>query len=62
LTTLFREGVGGFGDLAASKYSFEPSREYMSKCDLCFDIRKYLVLQVGVNSRELQPKGFYENG
>jgi hypothetical protein len=34
----------------------------MSKCDLCFDIRKYLVLQVGENSRELQPKGFYENG
>lgn len=62
LNTLFREGIGGFGNLAASKYGFQPSREYMSKCDLCFDIRKYLVLQVGVSSRELQPKGFYQNG
>jgi hypothetical protein len=34
----------------------------LARNDLCFDIRKYLVLQVGVNSRELQPKGFYENG
>ena len=61
LTTLFREGIGGFGDLAVSKYGFEPSREYISKCDLCSDIRKYLVLQVGVNSHELQPRGYYEN-
>ena len=34
----------------------------LTKNDLCFDIRKYLVLQVGVSSRELQPRGFYENG
>jgi organic radical activating enzyme len=61
LTTLFREGIGGFGDLAVSNYGFEPFREYLSKCDLCFEIRKYLVLQGGVSSRELQPKGFYEN-
>jgi hypothetical protein len=61
LNTLFHEGIGGFGDLAVSKYGFEASREYLSKCDLCFEIRKYLVLQVGVNSRELQPEGFYEN-
>ena len=62
LNPLFHEGINGFGDLAVRKYGFKPSREYLSKCDLCFDIRKYLVLQVGENSRELQPKGFYENG
>ena len=62
LTSLFREGIGGFADLAVRQYGFEPSREYLCKCDLCFDIRKYLVLQVEENSKELQPKGFYENG
>ncbi|MEJ2235235.1 MAG: hypothetical protein P8X67_15045, partial [Syntrophobacterales bacterium] len=61
LTTLFRKGIGGFGDLAVSKYGFEPSREYMSKCDLCFDIRHFLVMQVGVNTQELQPRGYYEH-
>ena len=62
LSTLFREGIAGFFELATNEYGYKPSGEYLFKCDLCFDIRKYLVLQVGVSSRELQPKGFYENG
>jgi hypothetical protein len=61
LTTLYQSGIEGFLHLAKNDYGFKPSREYLSKCDLCFDIRKYLVLQVGVSSRELQPEGFYEN-
>jgi hypothetical protein len=61
LSTLYHRGIEGFFDLAAGKYDFQPSRDYMSKCDLCFEIRRHLVLQVWVNSRELQPAGFYEN-
>jgi len=33
----------------------------MSKRDLCHDIRSYLVLKRKIDSRELQPKAFYED-
>ena len=61
LTILYQKGIGGFLDLAINEYGFKPLREYMSKCDLCFDIRHFLVMQVDVNSYELQPHGYYEN-
>jgi len=61
LCTLFQKGVGGLLDLVSNRYNFKPSQEYISKCHLCFDIRRYLVLEQGLNSRELQPKGFYED-
>jgi hypothetical protein len=61
LTTLYRKGITGFFDLATSQYGFQPSREYLSKCDLCLEIRSYLVLKRKIDSRELQPSGFYEN-
>ena len=61
LTTLYHNGIEGFLHLARSDYGFKPSREYLSKCDLCFDIRYYLTMEVGVDSKELQPRGYYEN-
>ena len=61
LATLYQGGIKGFLDLATNEYGFRPSREYLSKCDLCFDIRYYLAIQMGVNSKELQPRGYYEN-
>ena len=61
LTTLYRNGIAGLFDFVSSGYGFQPAGDYMSKCDLCFEIRRYLVLERMVNSRELQPKGFYEN-
>jgi hypothetical protein len=61
LSTLYLHGIGGFFDLATTKYDFQPSRDYMSKCDLCFEIRRYFVLEKKIDSKELQPKGFYEN-
>jgi hypothetical protein len=61
LATLYHFGIEGFLDLAKSDYDFKPSREYLSKCDLCFDIRYYITMEMGVNSKELQPRGYYEN-
>ena len=61
LTTLYQKGIGGFLDLAMSEYGFKPSRKYMSKCDLCFEIRYFLTMESGVDSKELQPRGYYEN-
>lgn len=36
----------------------EPERRYVSKCDLCLDLRRYLVTQG--DFEELAPRGFYE--
>jgi hypothetical protein len=61
LHMLFEKGITGLFDYVSSRYDFKPPDGYMSKCDLCFDIRRYLVLDRGIASRDLQPKGFYEN-
>ena len=61
LHILFEKGIRGLFEHASSRYAFEPSDSYMSKCDLCLDIRRCLVLDKGIGSRDLQPKGFYEN-
>jgi hypothetical protein len=61
LHTLFDSGVTGLCELVSNKYDFKPSGRYMSKCHFCLDIRRYLVLDRGLASRDLQPKGFYEN-
>jgi hypothetical protein len=61
LHILFEKGVAGLFECVSSRYNFKPSDGHMSKCDLCFDIRRYLVLDRGIASKDLQPKGFYEN-
>jgi len=61
LHSLFHNGIKGFYDLVTGEYGFEPSKGYITKCHLCFDLRRYLVVSRGMNSRELQPKGIYEN-
>jgi hypothetical protein len=61
LLILFDKGITGLFEYVSGKYDFKPSDGYMSKCDLCFDIRRYLVLERGIASRDLQPKGLYEN-
>ena len=62
ITSLYTTGVGGFCDYATRNFSFRAkSQNYGSKCELCFEIRKYLVLEKRINSKELQPIGHYEN-
>jgi len=61
LTRLHAEGVGGLFAWARDHHGFEPRRRgYLSKCDLCDDIRHHLVGPAGVESPELQPRGFYD--
>ena len=59
LDLLFHRGVTGLFDFVSSKYDFKPSGGYMSKCHLCLDLRRYLVLDTEIAARELQPKDFY---
>lgn len=61
LSTLYESGIYGLFKLAESDSGFAPSRRYLSKCDLCLDIRRYLVTEKGIESHELQPKQFYED-
>jgi hypothetical protein len=61
LHTLFYRGITGLFDLVSSEYGFKPSERYMSKCHLCFDLRRYLVLDQGMTHHELQPQAFYRN-
>ncbi|MFH1240948.1 MAG: hypothetical protein V1689_01180 [Pseudomonadota bacterium] len=59
LNILFHEGVGGLFYYVSREYDFEPSDGYMSKCHLCLDLRRHLVLEGEMRSRELQPTAFY---
>jgi len=59
INLLYEKGIKGFHDMAVSDYSFKHNDSYLSKCHLCFDIRRYLVLQKGIKSSELEPVDFY---
>jgi uncharacterized Fe-S cluster-containing radical SAM superfamily protein len=61
LTTLYSRGVGGLFRMASETTGYGPEGRYLSKCDLCFDIRRYLLLQAGDGMwPELQPRWIYE--
>ena len=44
LSILFHSGINGLYAAAAGEYGFKPVARYLSKCDLCLDIRRFLVL------------------
>jgi hypothetical protein len=63
ISRLFSKGIGAFVSHAAELYNFVASRAaYGSKCELCYEIRRFLVVEKGVNSKELQPQGHYVHG
>ena len=59
LTALLTSGIRGLFDLAVSSYGFKPEKFYISKCDLCYSIRKYLVTEIKQNFKDLMPEDFY---
>ncbi|MBW2172993.1 MAG: 4Fe-4S cluster-binding domain-containing protein [Deltaproteobacteria bacterium] len=61
LHTLFYGGITGLFDLVSDKHGFKSSERYLSKCHLCLDLRRHLVLDRGLEYSELQPLAFYEN-
>jgi hypothetical protein len=61
LHMLLERGVTGLFELASKRYGFTPSSGYLSKCHLCLDLRRYLVLERGLSAPELKPQAFYEN-
>lgn len=53
-------GIRGLHDLAEKGYGFRPERDgYLNPCDLCTEIRGYLLRRSGTDFPELSPPGFY---
>ncbi len=62
VTTLAAEGVAGLLALAEREYGFVPSDQgYLGACDLCETLRRFLVIDAGVDSSELRPREFYQH-
>jgi hypothetical protein len=61
LHVLATDGILGLLMLAAERFGYDSRPHYVSKCDLCLDIRKHLVINRDVDSPDLWPRGFYEN-
>jgi len=53
-------GIKSFAELARKEYGYTPKAEYAGKCDLCYDIRNYLVLECGLDLPDLKPEGHYK--
>ncbi len=57
--SLQSEGIKGLAAFAIDEYDYKPKQYYAGKCDLCYDIRSYLVLIKELELQDLQPKGHY---
>lgn len=53
-------GIKGLFELAEKEYGYMPKNEYAGKCDLCYDIRNHLVLELGLDLPDLKPEGHYK--
>lgn len=53
-------GIRGLVELAVEEYDYKPKSEYAGKCDLCNDIRSYLVLDRDLDLPDLQPANHYK--
>jgi len=60
LTTLYHHGILGLVKMAEDLVGFNPQKDfYINKCDLCTEIRIFLVQNDYSGSDELKPKEFY---
>ena len=60
ITTLFASGIKGLYDLAHQAFAYTPARSgYISKCDLCTEIRTIMVNYNYGGVSEFNPKEFY---
>jgi hypothetical protein len=59
LSRLLAGGPAALLETARQKYGFRPAAAYVSLCELCQEIRSFLVLEAGTDSADLAPEGFY---
>lgn len=60
LTKLHTSGINGLWAVAR-EHDFPAAGAYLSKCHLCQEIRRFLVMDQELAYTELAPRGFYEN-
>ncbi len=60
LARLMEEGPRAAVAWARDEHGFEPRESYGGKCELCYDMRRFLVLKAEFYSRDLQPRELYE--
>jgi hypothetical protein len=58
---LYTQGVRGLFEYAKENYGYTPSKKFLNKCSLCFDIRRFLVLGKNIEAPDLGPREFYLN-
>ncbi|AEM74590.1 radical SAM protein [Caldicellulosiruptor acetigenus] len=58
---LYTQGVRGLFEYAKENYGYTPSKKFLNKCSLCFDIRRFLVLDKNIEAPDLGPREFYLN-
>lgn len=56
---LYSSGIKGLYDLATSRYGFVAKESYAGKCDLCNDIRRYLIGKLKLDLPDLKPEEHY---
>jgi len=60
ITTLFHSGVNGLYRVATERFGYKPFRQgNINKCDLCTEIRGFLVTEHPGKFVELAPETFY---
>lgn len=59
LDILISKGINGIYNHAINEHGYTPKKEYISKCHLCYDIRKHLVINKNIRTPELQPVEYY---
>ena len=63
ITALYAGGVGALVDWAAHRFGYRPAQDaYPWKCTLCHEVRRFLVVERGLSTHELQPAGHYRYG
>lgn len=53
-------GIKGLVEFAAEEYGYKPKSHYAGRCDLCFDIRSYLILEKESDLPDLKPADHYK--
>jgi hypothetical protein len=61
ITILHNDGPAALAEHARKTQGFNPKGEYMNKCHLCLDVRRFLVTEGGLRTPELAPGEFYGN-
>jgi hypothetical protein len=60
ITTLVHSGIKGIYELAQKEFDYSPARSgYINKCDLCTEIRTFLVYNNFGGFDEFKPREFY---